>query len=111
MKVRTRSQIFSNAFKDSFMQGSLLIKNLLFMLSSKLYSCKVILFGYGVEGGPTRPDMHERSLQDFRDDELGAQTYYARALAADPTHLNLMEHLMEHQAADAPLDSGAQVRA
>jgi len=55
--------------------------------------------------------MHERSLQDFRDDELGAQTYYARALAADPTHLNLMEHLMEHQAADAPLDSGAQVRA
>ena len=65
----------------------------------------------GVEGGPTRPDMHERSLQDFRDDELGAQTYYARALAADPTHLNLMEHLMEHQAADAPLDSGAQVRA
>ncbi len=59
------------------------------------------------QGGPARPDMHERLPQDFRDDELGAQTYYARALAADPMHLNLIEH----QAADAPLDDGAQVGA
>ena len=54
-----------------------------------------------------RPDMDERLLQDFRDDEHGAQTYYARALAADPIHLNLIEH----QAADAPPDNGAQVGA
>jgi hypothetical protein len=34
-------------------------------------------------------------LQDYRDDEHGAQTYYARALAVDPIHLNLIEHQIE----------------
>ncbi len=34
-------------------------------------------------------------LQAYRGDEHGAQTYYARALAADPIHLNLIEHQIE----------------